>query len=86
MYATIVEKPGHLIRDCRKTKRKKPEQRNNPSIQNRKLSTSKSFSPCPRCQRTNHPPDKCWSGPIAANRPKRLKQEYPADSRNDVQE
>ena len=29
---------------------------------------------------------KCWSGPNAANRPKRFKQDHPADIRNDRQE
>ena len=47
---------------------------------------SKSFATCPHCQRTNHPPENCWSGPNAANRPKRFKQEYPVDSRDDGQE
>ena len=42
-------------------------------------------APCPHCQRTNHPPEQCWSGPNGANRPKRFKQEYPADNRNDGQ-
>ena len=80
------KKPGHVIRDCLKRMRKEQEQRDDPSIQNMKLSTSKSFAPCPHCQRTNHPPEKCWSGPNAANRPKRFKQEYPIDNRNDGQE
>ena len=62
--------------------RKEQEQRNDPSIQNMKPWTSKSFAPCPHCQRTNHPAEKCWSGPNAANRPKRFKQEYPVDNRN----
>ena len=66
--------------------RKEQEQRNDPSIENMKPSTSKSFAPCPHCQRTNHPPEKCCSGPNAANRPKRFKQEYPIDNRNDEQE
>ena len=68
------KKPGHVIRDCRKRMRKQQEQRNDPPIQNAKPSTSKSFAPCPHCQRTNHPPEKSWSGPNAANRPKRFKQ------------
>ena len=80
------KKPGHVVRDCRKRIRKERKQRNDPFIQNMKPSTSKSFAPCPHCQRTNHPPEKCWSGPNAANRPKRFKQEYPADNRNDGQE
>ena len=41
------KKPGHLIRDCRKRMRKEQGQRNDPSNQNIKLSTSKSFAPCP---------------------------------------
>ena len=80
------KKPGHVIRDCRKRMRKEQEQRNDPSNQNIKPSTSKSFPPCPHCQRTNHPPEKCWSGPNAANRPKRFKQEYPEDNRNGGQD
>ena len=80
------KKPGHVIRDCRKRMRKEQEQRNDPSNQNIKPPTSKSFSPCPHCQRTNHPPEKCWSGPNAANRPKRFKQEYSPENRNDGQE
>ena len=77
------KKPGHVVRDCRKRIKKEQKQRNDPFIQNMKPSTSKSFAPCPHCQRTNHPPEKCWSGPNAANRPKRFKQEYPVDNRND---
>ena len=79
------KKPGHVIRDCRKMMRKEQDQRNDPSTQKMKPSTSKSYAPCPHCQRTNHPPEQCWSGPNAANRPKRFKQEYPADNRNDGQ-
>ena len=80
------KKPGHVIRDCRKRMKKEQEQRNDPSIQNMKPSTSKSFASCPHRQRTNHPPEKCWSGPNAANRPKRFKQEYPIENRIDGQE
>ena len=78
-------KPGHVIRECRKRIRKEQEQRNDPSTQKMKPSTSKSYAPCPHCQRTNHPPEQCWSGPNAANRPKRFKQAYPEDNRNDGQ-
>ena len=70
------KKPGHVIRECRKRMRKEQEQRNDPPNQNIKPSTSKSFPPCPHCHLTNHPPENCWSGPNAANRPKRFKQEY----------
>ena len=79
------KKPGHVIRDCRKRMRKELEQKNDHSNPNIKLSTSKSYAPCPHCQRTNHPPEQCWSGPNATNRPKRFKQEYPADDQNDGQ-
>ena len=77
------KKPGHLIRECRKRMKTEEEQRNDPSIQNTESSTSKSLAPCPHCQRANNPPEKCWSGPNAANRPKRFKQDHPADNRND---
>ena len=80
------KKPGHVIRECRKRIRKEQEQRNDPSSQKMKPSTSKSYAPCPHCQRTNHPPEQCWSGPNAANRPKRFKQAYPEDNRNDGQD
>ena len=80
------KKPGHVIRDCRKRMKKEQEQKNDPSIQNTKPLTSKSFAPCPHCQRTNHRPEKCWSGLNAANRPKRFKQDYPADNQIDGQE
>ena len=82
----IYAKPGHVFRDCRKRMRKEQEQRNDPSTKNTTPSTSKSFAPCSHCQRTSHPPEKCWSCPNAANRPKRFKQEYPADIRNDGQD
>ena len=79
------KKPGHVIKDCRKRMKREQEQRNDPSTQNTKPLTSKSIAPCPHCQHTNHPPEKCWSGPNAANKPKMFKQEYPADNRNDGQ-
>ena len=79
-------KPGHVIRDCQKRMRMEQEQRNDPSIQNAKPPTSISFAPCPHCQRTNHPPEKCWSCPNAVNRPKCFKQEYPTDNRINGQE
>ena len=80
------KKPGHVIRECRKRMGKEQEQRNDPPNQNIKPSTSRSFLPYPHCQRTNHPPEKCWSGPNAANRPKRFKQDYHPENRNDGQE
>ena len=80
------KKPGHVIRECRKRIRKEQEQRNDPSTQKMKPSTSKSYAPCPHCQRTNHPPEQCWSGFNAANRPKRFKQAYPEDNRKDGQD
>ena len=51
-------KPGHVIRDCRERMRKEQKQRNDPSIQNRSHSESKSFAPCPHWRRTNHPTEK----------------------------
>ena len=80
------KKPGHVIRDCRKRMRKEQERGNDPSTQKMKPSTSKTYAPCPHCQRTNHPPEQCWNGPNAANRPKRFKQAYPEDNRNDGQD
>ena len=80
------KKPGHVIRECCKRIRKEQEQRNGPSTRMMKPSTSKSYAPCPHCQRTNHPPEQCWSGPNAANRPTRFKQAYPEDNRNDGQD
>ena len=77
------KKPGHVIRDCRKRMRKEQERGNDPSTQKTKPSTSKTYAPCPHCQRTNHPPEQCWSGPNVANRPKRFKQAYPEDNQND---
>ena len=65
--------------------KKEQGQRNDPSTQKTKPPTSKSFARCPHCQRTNHPPEKCWSGPNAANIPKRFKQEYSAENRNEGQ-
>ena len=65
--------------------RKKREQRNDPSIQNTKPSTAKSFAPCPHFHGTNHPPEECWSGPNETNRHKWCKQEHPADNRTDRQ-
>ena len=82
----FCKKPGHVIRDCRERMRKEQEQRNDPPNQNIKPSTSKSFPTCPHCQRTNHPPEKCWSGHNAAKIPKRFKQEYHPENRNDGQE
>ena len=80
------KKPGHVITDFRKRVKKEQEQRKNPSIQNTKHSASKSYAPCPHCQRTNHPPEKRWSSPNSAKRPKRFKEEYPADNRKYGQE
>ena len=87
LYATFVKKkPGHVIRECRKRIKKEQDLRNDPSAQNTKPARPKSFAPCPHCQRTNHPPEKCWSGPNATKRLKRLKQDHPADNRNDGHE
>ena len=39
------------------------------STQNTKPSSSKTYAPCPQCQRTNHSPEKCWKSLNAADRP-----------------
>ena len=66
--------------------KKEQEQRNGPSTQNTKPSTSRSFAPCPHCQRANHRPEKCSNGLNAANRFKVFKQDHPEDNQNDGQE
>ena len=48
----FCKKPGHVIRECRGRMRKEQEQRIDPPNQNIKLLISKSFPPCPHCQRT----------------------------------
>ena len=78
------KKPGHVIRDCRKRMKKEQEQRNDHSVQNTKSSTSRSFATCPHCERTNHPREKCWISPNAANRPKRFEQDHPPENQNEV--
>ena len=65
---------------------KEQEQRIDPPNQNIKPSTTKSFPPCPHCQRTNQLPERCWSGPNAANRFERFKQKYHPENRTDGQE
>ena len=64
------KKPGHVIRDCRKRMRKEQVQRNDPSIQNIKPSTSQSFAPCSHCQRTKHPPENVGVVPMQQIDPK----------------
>ena len=86
LVCNYCKKPAHVIRDCRKRMRKEQEQKNDPSTQKMKPSISKPYTPCPHCQRTNHPPEQCWSGVNAANRPNRFKQEYPENNRNDGQD
>ena len=73
------KKSGLVTRVCRKRMGKEQEQRNDPSLRNTKPSASKAFAPCPPCQLRNYPPEKNWSGLKAANRPKRFKQDQPAD-------
>ena len=69
------KKQGHFISDCRKRMKREQEQTSDSSIHNTKPSVFRSFAACPHCQPTNHPPEKCSSGPNAANRPKRLEQD-----------
>ena len=76
------KEPGLVIRDCRKRMKKKQEQKKDPSIQNTKHLTTRSFAPRFHCQGTNHPPKKCWKCPNETNRPKRFKPDQPADNQN----
>ena len=55
----FCKKANPVIRDCRIRMEKDQVQKNDPSTQNTKPSTSRSFAPCLHCQRTNHPPEKC---------------------------
>ena len=68
--------------------KKEQERRNDPSKPSisTKPSISESFAPCPLCQRTNHPPENFWTGLNTAIRPKRYKQDHPADNQNDGQD
>ena len=63
------KKPGHVIRDCRNRMKKEQEQRNDPSIQNTKPPTSKSFEPCPHCRQTHHPPENAGVVPMQQKDP-----------------
>ena len=51
------KKLGNVFKDCGKRNRKEQEQNQNPA-QSEKRFTPKTYSPCPHCQRTNHPPEK----------------------------
>ena len=44
---------------------------------------SKTYPPCPHCQRSNQTADMCWNGSEAANRPRRFKTETRKDSRDE---
>ena len=67
------KKPGHVIKECRKRIRKEQERQG--EKQSAEKPNAKTYPSCPHCQRTNHTADMCWSGPNAANRPKRYKIE-----------
>ena len=67
------KKLGHLIKDCRKRNRRHEERKHN-HTQNVQRFTPKTYSLCPHCQKTNHPPKKCWNGPRSANRPQNSKR------------
>ena len=66
--------------------KKEQNQRNVPSTQNTKPSTSKSFAHCSHCPRTNHSPEKSRDGPNATNRPKWFKKDFPAHNQIEGQE
>ena len=80
LFATTVKIIGRVIRECRKRMKKKEKQRRDPSLQNTNPSTFKGFAPCAQCQRANHPSEKCWSGPYAANRHKPVEKHQLTDS------
>ena len=63
-YATILKNQATLLEIVVKKMRKEQEQRNDPSIQNTKPSTSKSIAPCPHSQRTDHPPENFGVAPV----------------------
>ena len=71
-----TEQPKYICGYCKK----------HGHVQNTKPPTSKPIAHCPQCQRTNHSPEKTWNGPIAANRPKRFKQDPPAEKAQEGQE
>ena len=64
---------GHLIKDCRDKTRDEPEQKQN-LTQKLKGYTPKKYSPCPYCQKTNQPLQKCWKGPNAADVTQKYKE------------
>ena len=56
--------PGLVTRDCRKRMKKELEQKNDPSIQNTRPSTSRSFAPCPHCQEKIFPQKNAGAVPM----------------------
>ena len=60
--------------DCRKKMKKEQKQKNDSSIQDNKPSASRSFEPCPHCQRTNHPPKNAAVVPMSLMDPNSSKR------------
>ena len=78
------KKPGHVKDECRKLKRKEEQRRNDGQ------DTKKEYPKCPTCDKTNHPPERCWKGAGAHLKPKNLKLEdtiaaHTSTSKNDAQ-
>ena len=60
------KKPGHLIKDCRKLKKKEEMK-----AQGGQATSSQSkYPPCQTCKKTNHSTERCWKGAGAHLRPK----------------
>ena len=69
------KKPGHLIKDCRKLKKKEELKAQGGQT----TSSQGKYPPCPTCKKTNHPEERCWKGAGAHLRPK-PKQETQSDN------
>ena len=69
------KKPGHLIKDCRKLKKKEEMKAQGGQT----TSSQGKYPPCPTCKKTNHPEERCWKGAGAHLRPK-PKQETQSDN------
>ena len=60
------KKPGHVIKDCRKLKKKEEMKGQGGQV----TPAKDNFPPCPTCNKTNHPVERCWKGAGAHLRPK----------------
>ena len=72
-HAFTVKNSVISSKSVAKIPEKKQEQKQHPS-QKVKSFTPKTYPRCPHYQKTNQPPENCWNGPNAANRPQKFKQ------------